>query len=144
MNKIKKSFAARCTAVFLAVLTGTAAAAILFTIVFTLDMGLYQKSPDTVISQQAQNMQAWYSAKIFSKTEKIPHKEEAGKTISILTTLSLGSSMQTLLMILTFHRRTLIYIRTSRIPVPVRAVTRSPLWKAILPAQGLPQSFWKA
>lgn len=78
MNKIKKSFAARCTAVFLAVLTGTAAAAILFTIVFTLDMGLYQKSPDTVISQQAQNMQAWYSAKIFSKTEKIPHKEEAG------------------------------------------------------------------
>lgn len=69
---------ARCTAVFLAVLSGTAAAAILLTIIFTLDMGLYQKSPDTVISQKAQNMQFWYSAKIFSKIEEISHKEESG------------------------------------------------------------------
>ena len=41
-------------------------------------MGLYQKSPDTVISQKAQNMQFWYSAKIFSKIEEISHKEESG------------------------------------------------------------------
>lgn len=78
MKKLKKSFVARCTALFLAVLSGTAAAAILLTIIFTLDMGLYQKSPDTVISQKAQNMQFWYSAKIFSKIEEISHKEESG------------------------------------------------------------------
>lgn len=75
MKKLKKSFLAKCMAVFLAVLSGTAAAAGLLTIIFTLNMELYLLPPDTVISHQAENMQVWYSAKIFSKMEEITHQK---------------------------------------------------------------------
>ncbi len=77
MNKLKNSFSARYIAVLLAVVFGTAAVVGIFITIFTLDMELYQTPLNTVISHQTQDMQSWYSAKIFSKFNKLPHKDSA-------------------------------------------------------------------
>lgn len=79
MNKLKKSFLARYTAVLLAVIFGTAAVAGILITLFTLGMELYQAPLNTAISHQTKDMQAWYSAKIFSKINRLPHKESAQK-----------------------------------------------------------------
>lgn len=71
MNKLMKFLTGRYTALSLAVISGTIAAAGCLIILFNLGVGLYQKPLETVISSQAENMQYWYSAKIFSQMETI-------------------------------------------------------------------------
>jgi len=71
MNKLMKFLTGRYTALSLAVISGTIAAAGCLIILFNLGVGLYQKPLETVISIQAENMQYWYSAKIFSQMETI-------------------------------------------------------------------------
>jgi Signal transduction histidine kinase len=71
MNKLMKFFTGRYTALSLAVISGTIAAAGCLITLFNLGAGLYQKPLETVISSQAENMQYWYSAKIFSQMQTI-------------------------------------------------------------------------
>ena len=71
MNKLKRSLPARCIAVLLTMLTGTAAAAGFLITIFTLNTDLYELPLDTVAARESRNMQVWYSAKIFSRLEEI-------------------------------------------------------------------------
>lgn len=71
MNKSKKLFTGRYTALLIAVISGTIAAAGCLIVLFTLQTDIYRQPLEKVISQQAVNMQHWYSAKIFARMESI-------------------------------------------------------------------------
>lgn len=84
MNKIKESFQARCIAMLLAVISGIAIVAGAFAIHFTWSLELYQEPLNTVISDHARHMQAWYSARIFSEMEDISRANSKGSIIKSL------------------------------------------------------------
>lgn len=75
MNKLKNSFPAKCFAVFLAVISGTAAVIGAVIIFFTWSIGLYGAPLNEVTSRHAQRLQAWYSTRIFTKMEDISRAE---------------------------------------------------------------------
>lgn len=77
MNKLKKSLTARCIAVLLTMLTGTAATAGFLITIFTLNTDLYELPLDTVAARETRNMQVWYSAKIFSRLEEISRRNNS-------------------------------------------------------------------
>ncbi len=77
MNKLKRSLPARCIAVLLTMLTGTAATAGFLITIFTLNTDLYELPLDTVAARESRNMQVWYSAKIFSRLEEIARQNKS-------------------------------------------------------------------
>lgn len=71
MKHLKCSSTARCIAVILTVLLGTAAIAGCIITLFTLDLQLYHKPLDTVVAEKSENLQIYYSARISHKINKV-------------------------------------------------------------------------